>query len=120
MEAIQKLPLPESAVELRDGAVYIDGLLIEDRTLYEVVERRLAQDVSADDTVRDAVEIGARVLDREATGAEVDFVKREFERVSTEVEHAFAEKARETADALEEQFEHFLGEGGGAMMKARE
>jgi hypothetical protein len=120
MEAIQKLPLPESAVELRDGAVFIDGLLVEDDTLFELIERRLAQDVSADDTVRDAVEIGARVLDREATGAEVDLVRREFERVSAEVGHAFADKARETAAALEEQFEHFLGEDGGAMSQALE
>src|SRR6266540_877098 len=114
MEVIQKLPIREGAVEVRDGAVFIDGLVIEDSTLCELVERRLAQDVSADDTVRDAVEIGARVLDREATGAEVDLVRREFERVTAEVEHAFADKARETAEALEGQFEHFLGEDGGA------
>jgi hypothetical protein len=120
MEAIQKLPIPESAVEVRDGAVFIDGLVVEDRTLCELIERRLEHDRSAEDTVRDAVEIGARVLDREATGAEVDLVKREFERVSAEVEHAFADKARETAEALQEQFEHFLGEDGGAMVKALE
>jgi hypothetical protein len=120
MEAIQKLPLPESAVELRDGAVFVDGLVIEDRTLYELIESRLVHDLSPEDTVRDAVEIGARVLDREATGAEVDLVRREFERVSAEVEHSFAEKARETSEALEEQFEHFLGEDGGALIKALE
>jgi hypothetical protein len=120
MEAIQKLPVRQGAVEVRDGVVVIDGLEVDDRTLCELIERRLAQDVSADDTVRDAVEIGARVLDREATGAEVDLVRREFERVAAEVEHSFVDKARETAESLEEQFEHFLGEDGGAMMKALE
>ena len=115
MEAIQKLPLRESFVEIRDGAVFIDGLLVQDRTLVELLERRLEADLSADDTVRDALEIGARVLDREATRAEVDFVKHEFERVSTEVEHAFADRAKETSEQLQEQFEHFLGDDGGAL-----
>jgi hypothetical protein len=115
MEAIQKLPFPESHVEIRDGAVFIDGLLVPDRALVELIERRLELDMSADDTVRDALEIGARVLDREATRAEVDFVKHEFERVSAEVEHAFADRAKETSEQLQEQFEHFLGEDGGAL-----
>ena len=35
-------------------------------------------------TVRDAVEIGARVLDREQAGANAEFVKTEFERASRE------------------------------------
>jgi hypothetical protein len=115
MEAIQKLPFPESHVDVRDGAVFIDGLLVPDRALVELIERRLELDMSADDTVRDALEIGARVLDREATRAEVDFVKHEFERVSAEVEHAFADRAKETSEQLQEQFEHFLGQDGGAL-----
>jgi hypothetical protein len=115
MEAIQKLPLRESSVEIRDGAVFIDGLLVQDRTLAELIERRLEVDRSADETVRDALEIGARVLDREATRAEVDFVKHEFERVSAEVERAFTDRAEETSKQLQEQFEHFLGEDGGAL-----
>src|SRR6186997_1397047 len=115
MEAIQKLPLRESSVEVRDGAVFIDGLLVQDRTLAELIERRLEVDLDADDTVRDALEIGARVLDREATRAEVDFVKHEFERVSAEVERAFAVRAEETSKQLQDQFEHFLGEDGGAL-----
>jgi hypothetical protein len=115
MEAIQRLPLPETFVEIRDGAVFIDGLLVEDRTLVELIERRLELDLSADDTVKDALEIGARVLDREATRAEVDFVKHEFERVSSEVERSFADRAEETSKHLQEQFEHFLGSDGGAL-----
>jgi hypothetical protein len=115
MEAVQKLPLRASSVEIRDGAVFIDGLLVQDRTLVELIERRLEVDLSADDTVRDALEIGARVLDREATRAEVDFVKHEFERMSSDVESAFTDRAEETAKQLQEQFEHFLGEDGGAL-----
>lgn len=107
-------------MELRDGRVLIDGLALDDRTVVELVASRLDQGGDADQTVRDAVEIGARVLDREATQAEVDFVRREFERASTEVERAFVERAERVAGDLEEQLEQFLGSDGGAMTKALE
>jgi len=118
MEAAQALQLTRSTVEIRDGAVAIEGLVIEDRTLVELVERRLEQGVSGEETVGQAIEIGARVLDREATAAEVDFVKREFERASDEVERSFADRAERIADDLEERLEQFLGADGGAMGKA--
>ncbi len=118
MEAAQTLQLHQQRVELRQDGVYIDGLLVEDRTLVELIERRLERQIGAEETVRDALEIGARVLDREATGAEVDAVRRQLERASVEAEHAFAERARKIADSFEEQFERFLGEDGGAMTKA--
>ena len=122
MEAAQvkTLKLPDRCVEIRDGVVVIDGLVVEDRTLVELIERRLERDLSAEETVRDAVEIGARVLDREATSAEVDFVRHQFERVSADIEREFSDRAREVADRLQEQLERFLGEDGGAMSKALE
>jgi hypothetical protein len=120
MEAVQKLRLLDRRVEVRDGAVFIDGLVVQDRTLVELIERRLERDLTAEETVTDAIEIGARVLDREATNVEVDFVKHQFERVSGEVERAFGDRAREVAEGLQAQFERFLGEDGGAMSKALE
>ena len=118
MEAATTLPLKPEAVALRDGVVAIDGLELEDRTLVEVVAARLEQGVAAEDTVRDAVEIGARVLDREATQAEVDFVRREFERASGEVERSFSDRADKVARELEAQLGEFLGADGGAVAKA--
>lgn len=120
MEAAQTLPLTRHTVEVRDGRVIIDGLALEDRTVVELVRSRLEQGIAGEETVRDAVEIGARVLDREATQAEVDFVRREFERASGEVERAFAERAEKVAGELEGQLEQFLGAEGGAMTKTLE
>jgi hypothetical protein len=117
MEAIRALTFTDQTVELRGGAVVIDNLMIEDRTLVELVERRLEREITALETVTDALEIGARVLDREATSAEVDAIRRELERVSAEAEHSFADRARTIGDSLEKQFERFLGEDGGAMSK---
>jgi hypothetical protein len=118
MEAVTALQLGTRQVEIRDGSVVIDGLIVDDRTLVDVIERRLERDIGAEDTVTDAIEIGARVLDREATSAEVDFVKREFERVSAEVERAFTDRARQAGESLQQQLERFLGEDSGAMAKA--
>jgi hypothetical protein len=124
MEAVRTLqtvlpsePTGSAAVRVNGDEVLIDGLSVEDRTLVELIEHRLDREISAVETVTDALEIGARVLDREATGAEVDAIRRELERASAEAEHAFAERARKIAEHLEEQFERFLGEDGGAMSK---
>ena len=117
MEAALTFPLSHARVHVRGDTVSIDGLAVEDRTLAELLERRCEQGVSSEDTVRDALEIGARVLDREATGAEVDFVRREFEKLSGEVERSFTEKARAVAEHMQGQFERFLGEDSGAMAK---
>jgi hypothetical protein len=117
MEAVHKLQFPDQSVELRGSAIVVDNLVVEDRTLVELVERRLEREISALETVTDALEIGARVLDREATSAEVDAVRRELERVSAEAEHSFVERARTIGDGLEKQFERFLGEDGGAISK---
>jgi hypothetical protein len=118
MEAALPLKLAKGRVEVRGDAVEIDGLVVDDRTLAELVLRRLEQGVDGEDTVTDALEIGARVLDREATGAEVDFVKREFEKLSGQVDRTFSDKARAVVDEMHKQFERFLGEDSGAMAKA--
>ena len=117
MEAVHRLKFPDQSVELRGGAVVIDNLVVEDRTLAELVERRLEREIAALETVTDALEIGARVLDREATSAEVDAIRHELERASAEAEHSFAERARTIGESLEKQFERFLGQDGGAMSK---
>ena len=41
----------------------------------------------------EAIEIGARVLDREQTGANAEFVKAEFEKTARELDTAFVERA---------------------------
>jgi len=47
MEAVHKLQFPEQSVELRGGAVVIDHLVVEDRTLAELVEHRLEREIAA-------------------------------------------------------------------------
>ncbi len=117
MEAARSLQLTQHIVEVRDGAVHIEGLAVSDRTLVELVQRRLEQEIEPEQTVTDALEIGARVLDREATAAEVDFVKRELERAFSDLDRSFSERALKITEELEERLEGFLGEEDGAVAK---
>jgi hypothetical protein len=120
MEAVRNLQaISESAtgavIETRGDEVFIDGLAVSDRTLVELIERRLEREIAADETVTDALAIGARVLDREATGAEVEAVRHELKHAAAEAERSFADRARTIEEGLVKQFERFLGEDGGAM-----
>jgi hypothetical protein len=122
MEAVRALqPLksdePAATVTVHADEVLIENLSVEDRTLVDLIEHRRDREIAPEETVSNALEIGARVLDREATGAEVDAIRRELERASAEAEHSFAERARVIGERLEKQFEHFVGEEGGAMSK---
>jgi len=123
MEAVRNLQAIEqrldggAVVETRGDEVLIDGLTVTDRTLVELIERRLEREIAAGETVTDAIVIGARVLDREATGAEVEAVRHELERAAAEAERSFVDRARSIEEGLVKQFERFLGEDGGAMSK---
>ncbi|MDQ3644022.1 MAG: hypothetical protein M3356_00725, partial [Actinomycetota bacterium] len=83
---------------------------------------RERQEAGADPaaTVTDAIEIGARVLDREQTGANADFVKSEFEKVSKEVEREFGDNAREVAEQLGKKVDEVFHPESGHLAKSLE
>jgi hypothetical protein len=94
-------PLPLTQVHTRHGRLHVDGLVIDDETTVRLArERERAGDDPAR-LVRDAVVIGARVLDREQTGANAEFVRLEFERAARELDTAFVERARVVAERLD-------------------
>jgi hypothetical protein len=115
MEAAQTLRFPTSSVQLTPDGVLIDGLLVGDAKLAELVQARIDQGDSPEQAVLDALEIGARVLDRESTAAEVDFVKREFEKVSGDFRRAFEEQAESAGKELTERIDQFLAPEDGAL-----
>ena len=61
LQAIEESVAGAAAVETRGDEVLIDGLVVTDRTLVELIERRLERDVASEETVADALAIGARV-----------------------------------------------------------
>ncbi len=99
MEAATQLHQPH--VTVQGDRVEIDGLVVVDETLARLVLE--AADFAQ--VATDALEIGARVLDREQTAANAEFVRTEFEKVASTVETAFGERARVAADQLGEKLD---------------
>src|SRR3954469_3572050 len=98
-------PLRNPSVRLIGDRLAIDGLVVADETAVRLVRK-------ADDpahVVEDAIEIGARVLDREQAGANAEFVRSEFDKTAREVETVFSERARQVGEQLERQLEEVFG-----------
>ena len=107
-------PLRHPHVSVQGDRVVIDGLVIADETLARLV----AEAVDADAVAIDALEIGARVLDREQTGANAEFVKTEFEKVSKSVEAEFGERAKQAAEELGEKLDEVFDPDSGHLSKS--
>ena len=100
--------------------VAIDGLMVDDECAVRLVREREEHGDDPVRTVVDAIEIGARVLDREQAGANAEFVKAEFEKASRDVQHEFTEQARTIAQFFETQFAAVFGEEDGRLAKELE
>jgi hypothetical protein len=86
MEAATTLPF--SRVRTFNGELLVDGLRVDDETAVALVGEREQRGEPVDRLVKQMIEIGARVMEREETGAQTDVVKAEFERLKTD----FAER----------------------------
>jgi hypothetical protein len=107
-------PLPLARVHVVNGRLAIDWLTVSDETAV-----RLAAD--RDDPARfvvEAIEIGARVLDREQTGANAEFVRAEFEKTARELDSEFVERARKVAERLDAKVDEVFGPEHGHVTKA--
>lgn len=113
-------PLHHSHVRTIGDRIVIDGLSLADDTVVRLVRAREEAGEDAVGAVVDAIEIGARVLDREQTGANAEFVRTEFEKVSGEVQRAFGDQAKGAAEALSSQLEQVFGPDNGHLAKALE
>jgi hypothetical protein len=110
-------PLRPPHVRVVGGRVAIDGLVVDDECAVRLVTEREQNGEDPVKLVRDAVEIGARVLDREQAGANAEFVKTEFERAATQLNSEFTEKARAVAEFLGERVDRVFGPENGQLAK---
>src|ERR687894_275971 len=113
-------PLRQPHVRVIGDRVAVDGLVVEDECAVRLVREREQNGDDPVKTVMDAVEIGARVLDREQAGANAEFVKTEFEKASREVQDEFSTKARTIDEFFEQQFAAVFGEQDGQLAKELE
>jgi hypothetical protein len=106
MEASEKPQLPiepageaGGVVRALDDRLVIERLTVSDERAARVVRERAEAGQGAPRTVADAIEIGARVLDREDAAAEVDYVRAEFERHAAELRQRLT-KSLEAGDEM--------------------
>jgi hypothetical protein len=112
MEASEKPQLPlddEGAVRAIAGRLVIEHLQVDDARAAKVVRERAETGQPPTQTVRDAIEIGARVLDRESAAVEVDYVRAEFERHAGELRNELAGTLEAGAETLAEQLATAFG-----------
>jgi hypothetical protein len=113
-------PLRQPHVRVMGDRVAVEGLVIEDECAVRLVRER---EQNGDDPVRtviDAVEIGARVLDREQAGANAEFVKTEFEKAATDLNSQFTDRARQVAEYFNERVEEVFGPENGHLSRELE
>jgi hypothetical protein len=127
MEASKKPQLPlnstaEGTVRVLEDRIVVEELTIADRDTARVVRERAEAGEEPARTVRRTIEIGSRVLDREDTAAEVDFVRREFERMAAEHREQMLVRNQETVERVEAEIRRAFGaeESGGLLGTALE
>lgn len=111
-------PLPLTQVRTRAGRVLVDGLVVHDETVVRLVKEREHAGEDPAPVIVDALEIGARVLDREQTGANAEFVKTEFERAARELDTEFVTRAREVAELLNSKVDEAFSPDTGHLHRA--
>ncbi len=110
-------PLRRSNVSADEQRLRVHELVVEDETVVRVVRERIEAGEDPARVVTDAVEIGARVLDREQAAANTEFVKTEFERASRDLQAQFTEHAGKVAERLDQKVDEVFGEEDGHLAK---
>jgi hypothetical protein len=116
MEAATPLRQPRVTVVGGERLV-IDGLVVDDEVAVRLVREREQAGESPVKTVEDALEIGARVLDREQAAANAEFVKTEFERAARQLDKEFTDKARTVAEHFGSKVDEVFGPENGRLAR---
>jgi uncharacterized small protein (DUF1192 family) len=110
-------PLRSARVRTLGDRVVADGLVVDDECTVRLVREREEAGEDASALLVDAIEIGARVLDREQAGANADFVRAELERATREAEQALGEHTREFSDQVARKVDEAFGAESGHVTK---
>jgi hypothetical protein len=113
-------PLRKSSVRTLGDRVVVESLVVQDECAVRLVREREEAGEDAAKAIVDAVEIGARVLDRESAGANADFVRAELEKVTSQTEQALGERTREFSEQVARKVEEAFGAESGHVTKALE
>jgi hypothetical protein len=102
-------PLRPTRVVTLLGRLIVENLVVDDPVTAELVRARVE---SGDDPVRvvaDAIEIGARILDREQAGTSVEVLRQDLEKASREVEERLGATSEQVVTELRTRLEEAFG-----------
>src|SRR4051812_26109530 len=102
-------PLRQTRVRSLVGRLMIDNLVVDDPVAAELVARRIDAGDDPARVVSDAIEIGARVLDREQAGASVEVLSQNLEKASRDVEQRLGQTSEQVVTELKTQLEQAFG-----------
>lgn len=127
MEASEKPQLPVDVDAAGTGNVraigdrlVVERLELTDERAARVVRERAEGGQAPAETVTKAIEIGARVLDSEATAANVDYVRRELEAGLGELDEKLGGTLQGGAEAIAEQLSETFGGDDSVQAQIRE
>jgi hypothetical protein len=106
-------PLRHPRVIALVGRLIIENLVIDDPASAELVRTRTEAGEDPRRVVADAIEIGARVLDREQAGATVEVLRQDLESASRDVEQRLGQTSEVVTTQLRTLFEEAFGPDSG-------
>src|SRR3954449_499740 len=110
-------PLRQPRVHVLMGRVIVENVVVDDPATATFVDRRMTAGEDPVSVVCDAIEVGARVLEREQAAVDAEFVRNEFEKVSREVESAFVDRARVVAEFFGTKVDEVFGAEDGRLAR---
>jgi hypothetical protein len=106
-------PLRQPRVTALLGRVIVENLVVDDAVAAELVRARADAGENPARVVTDAVEIGARILDREQAGASVEVLRQDLENASREVEERLGQTSEAVVTELRTRLEEAFGPDSG-------
>src|ERR687892_1602653 len=102
-------PLRPTRAHARVGRLIVENVVVDDPVAAELVSRAIAAGEDPARVVADAIEIGARVLDREQAGSSVEVLRQDLENASREVEQRLGQTSESVVTELNKQIEAAFG-----------
>jgi len=102
-------PLRQTRVTALMGRLIVENLVVDDATAAELVRLRADAGENPARVVSDAIEIGARVLDREQAGASVEVLRQDLENASKHVEQQLGQTSEAVVTELHKRLEEAFG-----------
>src|ERR671929_327769 len=110
-------PLRQPHVRTIGDRLVVDGLVVQDECAVRLVREREEAGEDPARTVADAIEIGARVLDREQAGATVEVLRQDLQRASREVEQQLGQTSEAVVTELRTRLEEAFGAESGQVTR---